>query len=53
MSGELELAIKYGKILLIENVGEKLSPEFDYVLTPQFRTRGKLKLLKFGDKEVE
>jgi len=53
LSSELELAIKFGKLVLLENVGETLSSELDSILTPVFKIRGKNKMLKLGEKEVE
>lgn len=53
ISNELEMSIKFGKWLVIENVNEKLSPELEPILVPQIKFKGKSKLLKFGDKEVE
>lgn len=34
---ELESAIKYGKMLLLENIGDSLPGEFDRIIAPQFR----------------
>jgi len=53
ISNELESAIKFGKWFIIENVNEKLSPELEPVLVPQFKIKGKTKSIKFGDKEFE
>lgn len=50
---ELEMAIKYGKMLLFENVGDNIPQEFECVMSPEQRMRGKIKMLKFGEKEVE
>jgi len=47
------MAIKYGKMLLLENVGDSVPQEFESVLSPEWRMRGKIKMLKFGEKEVE
>mmetsp|Transcript_98258 Transcript_98258/g.211909 ORF Transcript_98258/g.211909 Transcript_98258/m.211909 type:complete len:204 (+) Transcript_98258:641-1252(+) len=53
ISNELEIAIKFGKWVILENVSEKLSPELEPILVPQVKVRGKSKTLKFGDKEIE
>lgn len=53
ISFELEVSIKFGKSFLLENVGEKLSPELEPILTPEIKVRGKSKLMKFGDKELD
>jgi len=46
ISNELEIAIKFGKWIIIENISEKLSPELDPILVPQVKHKGKTKLLK-------
>jgi len=46
ISNELEMAIKFGKWVIIENVNEKLSPELDPILVPVLKSKGKTKLLK-------
>ena len=38
---EIEMSIKFGKWLIIENINEKISSEFESILTPQIRIRGK------------
>jgi len=43
---ELELAIKMGKIILLEQVGEKIPNEIEPLLTPSFKHKGKIKILK-------
>mmetsp|Transcript_98262 Transcript_98262/g.211923 ORF Transcript_98262/g.211923 Transcript_98262/m.211923 type:complete len:90 (-) Transcript_98262:2991-3260(-) len=53
ISNELEVAIKFGKWVVLENVNEKLSPELEPILVPQIKQRGKNKHIKFGDKEIE
>jgi len=53
LANEVELAIKYGKLMLVENVGNILNSEFDPILTPVFKMRGKNKMIKLGEKEVE
>jgi len=53
ISNELEAAIKFGKWVVIENVGEKLSPELEPVLVPQIKVKLKSKTIKFGEKEFE
>jgi len=50
---EIEAGIKFGKWLLIENMQEKISAEFDSILSPQIRTKNKQKIIKLGDKEIE
>jgi dynein heavy chain len=50
---ELEASIKFGKMLLLENLGDTLPVEFDKVLAPTFRHRGKSRMLKFSEKEIE
>lgn len=50
---EIEAGIKFGKWLLIENMQEKISAEFDSILVPQIRTKNKQKIIKLGDKEIE
>jgi len=53
LGSEMELAIKFGKLILIENVGESLNPELDPILEPQLKIKGKNKILKLGDKEID
>jgi len=53
ISNELELSIKIGKWLMIENVNEKLSPELEPILVPQIKIKGRLKTIKFGEKEID
>jgi len=43
---ELELAIKMGKIILLEQVAEKIPNEIEPLLTPIFKNKGKIKILK-------
>jgi hypothetical protein len=50
---EIEAGIKFGKWLLVENMQEKISAEFDSILSPQIRTKNKQKIIKLGDKEIE
>jgi len=51
LSAELEMAIKLGKYVILENVGEKLSPELDPILTPQIKTKGKNKIIVMAEKK--
>lgn len=53
ISMELEVAIKNGRFVLLENVNERLSPELEPILVPQFKQKGKNKSIKFGDKELD
>jgi len=53
ISMELEAGIKFGKFVLLENVSEKLSPEIEPVLVPQFKRKGKNRMLKFGEKDLD
>jgi len=53
ISMELEVAIKNGRFVLLENVSERLSPELEPVLVPQIKQKGKNKSIKFGDKELD
>lgn len=53
ISQEIESGIKHGKWLLVENMQEKISAEFDSILNPQIRTKNKTKIIKLGDKEIE
>jgi len=53
ISNELEMSIKLGKWIMIENVNEKLSPELEPVLVPQIKIKGRLKTIKFGEKEID
>jgi len=46
IGNELEMAIKFGKWIIIENLGERLSPELDPILVPQIKPKGKTKLMK-------
>jgi len=46
LSSEIEMSIKFGKWLIIENMDEKISSEFESILTPQIRIKGKTKILK-------
>lgn len=50
---ELESCIKYGRMLLLENLGDVLPDEFDKVISPVFRYRGKSRMLKLSEKEIE
>jgi len=50
---ELEISIKFGKWLVLEGISEILDHELDSVLAPQIKIRGKNKLLKYGEKEIE
>jgi len=40
-------------MLLLENIGDTLPGEFDKVIAPQFRYRGKVRMLKLAEKEIE
>lgn len=53
ISNEIESGIKNGKWLLVENMTEIISAEFDTILSPQIRIKGKTKIIKLGDKEIE
>jgi dynein heavy chain len=53
ISKVLETSIKLGKWVLIEGVSEKLSAELEPVLSPQIIQKGKQRLIKFGDKDIE
>lgn len=46
LTSEIEMSIKFGKWLIIENMNEKVSSEFESILTPQIRIKGKTKILK-------
>jgi len=53
ISSELEKAVRNGWWVLIEGVTEKLSPELEPILVPQIKQKGKMRLLKFGEKEID
>jgi len=53
ISKVLETSLKLGKWVLIEGVTEKLSPELEPVLSPQIIQKGKQRLIKLGDKDIE
>jgi hypothetical protein len=38
---------------MIEGVTEKLSSELEPVLNPQIKQKGKIRLIKFGEKEID
>ena len=49
----LELAIKTGTALLLEDVGEQLDSQLDPVLLKAVYTRGSQRLVRLGEQEVE
>lgn len=53
LTKELEMAIKTGKWFIIENMSEKLPPNLEYIIQPQIKKRGKTKIIKFEDREIE
>jgi len=53
ISSELEKAIRNGWWVMIEGVTEKLSSELEPVLNPQIKQKGKIRLIKFGEKEID
>jgi len=53
LSKELEMSIKTGKWLIVENLNEKLPSDLDNILNPIIKTRGKGKVIKFDDREIE
>lgn len=50
---ELEMAIKTGKWFIIENLSEKLPAGLEYIVAPDIKKRGKTKIIKFEDREIE
>ena len=46
LTSEIEMSIKFGKWLIIENMDEKISSKFESILNPQIRIKGKTKILK-------
>jgi len=50
---ELELSIKLGKWVLVEKMGETLHPDLEPIINPLWKIKGKCKMIKIGDKEVE
>jgi len=48
ISNELEMAIKFGKWIIIENVNEKLSPELDPNLGASVEIKRKNQTTKIG-----
>lgn len=53
LSKELEMAIKTGKWIIIENLIEKIPSDLDNILNPIIKVRGKGKIIKFDDREIE
>jgi len=53
LSKELEMSIKTGKWLIVENLNEKLPSDLDNILNPIIKTRGKGKVIKFDDREID
>jgi len=53
LTKELEMSIKTGKWFIIENLSEKLPPNLEYIIQPQIKKRGKTKIIKFEDREIE
>lgn len=53
ISNELEVAIRFGKWVLLENVTEKLSPDLEPILVPQIKVKGRTVTIQVGEKEVE
>jgi len=49
----LENAIQFGNPVLLENVGEELDPALDGVLLRQVYKKGAVRVIKYGDAEVE
>jgi len=50
---ELELSIKIGRWVLVEKLGEELHPDLEPILNPNIKIKGKSKMIKIGEKEVE
>lgn len=53
ISGELEMGIKFGKWIMIEKVGQELSPELEPVLCLQKKKKGAGWVIKMGEKEID
>jgi dynein heavy chain len=49
----LENAIQFGNPVLLENVGDELDPALDGVLLRQVYKKGSVRVIKFGDSEIE
>uniref|UniRef100_A0A1I8HFN9 AAA domain-containing protein n=1 Tax=Macrostomum lignano TaxID=282301 RepID=A0A1I8HFN9_9PLAT len=50
---KLEVALQYGKPVLLQNVAEKLDPSLDPVLNKSIVKLGGAWIIKLGDKEIE
>ena len=46
LTSEIEMSIKFGKWLIIENMDEKISSELESILNPQIRIKGTTKILQ-------
>jgi dynein heavy chain len=49
----LENAIQFGQPVLLENVGEELDPSLDGILLKHVYKKGSVKVIRFGDSDVE
>lgn len=49
----LELAIQFGKWVLLENVGESLDPALEPILLQQKIKQGSSYVIKLGDKSIQ
>jgi len=50
---ELEFSIKMGKWVLVEKMGETIHPDLEPIINPILKIKGKSKMIKIGDKEIE